>query len=124
MTDGVDALLPVLKLQLLLLFGEQAGVDPRVVGELPALDDTLEPGLEQRHAHPIAGSLAWRGVRIQLAAVAQGDGEDTAVPMRPRPNVDSRASSPKRLDPSRSSAAVPDQMIVVSGSSDRVYTRA
>ena len=96
--DGVDALLPVLKLQLLLLFGEQARIDSRVVDELSALDDALEPGLEQRLAHPIAGSFAWRGVRIQLATVAQGDGEDTAVPMRPRTNVDSRASSPKRLD--------------------------
>ena len=96
-TDGIDALFPVLKLQLLLLFGEQAGIDPGVVDELSALDDTLEPGLEQRFAHSIAGSLACRGVRVQLAPVAQGDGEDAAVSMRPRTNVDSRTSSPKRL---------------------------
>ena len=97
-TDGIDTLFPVLKLKLLLLFGEQAGVDPGVVEELSALDDTLEPGLEQRFAHSIAGSFASRRVRVQLASVAQGDGEDAAVSMRPRTNVDPRTSFPKRLD--------------------------
>ena len=46
-TDGVDALLPVLKLELLLLFGEQARVDARILDEFAARHDALEPCLEQ-----------------------------------------------------------------------------
>ena len=38
-TEGVDALLPVLELQLLFFLGEQARIDPWIVDELTALDD-------------------------------------------------------------------------------------
>ena len=47
MTDGIDTLLSVLKLDLLLFFREQARIDPRIFDELAALDRALEPRLEQ-----------------------------------------------------------------------------
>ena len=47
MTDGMDALLPVLKLQLLLLLGEQTRIDPWILDEFAALDNSRELCLEQ-----------------------------------------------------------------------------
>ena len=47
MTDGVDTLLPVLKLDLLLFLREQTRIDPWILHELAALDGALEPRLEQ-----------------------------------------------------------------------------
>ena len=47
MTDGIDTLLSVLKLDLLLFFREQTRIDPRIFDELAALDGALEPRLEQ-----------------------------------------------------------------------------
>ena len=47
MTDGVNALLPVLKLELLLLLGEQARIDARILDELAVLHDACEARLEQ-----------------------------------------------------------------------------
>ena len=67
MTDGIDALLPVLKLDLLLLLAEKARIDPWIFDEFAALDSAFEPGLEQRLVDSIAGSLARRSVWIQLS---------------------------------------------------------
>ena len=47
MTDGMDALFPVLELELLLLLGEQARIDPWIFGELAAFDEAGELCLEQ-----------------------------------------------------------------------------
>ena len=61
MTDGIDALLPILKLELLLLVGQQTRIDAGIVDEFSVFDDALESSLEQRPAHPLTGSLACRG---------------------------------------------------------------
>ena len=45
--DGMDALLPVLELELLLFFRQQARIDARILDELAALHHALDPGLEQ-----------------------------------------------------------------------------
>ena len=95
--DRVDALLPVLELELLFFFGQQARVDARILDKLTALDHAFDPRLEQRLANPVPGPSVRRRVRVELSPVAQGHGEDDAVAMRPRANVDSRAPLPDRL---------------------------
>ena len=101
MTDGIDALLPVLKLELLLLLGEQAQFDPRIFDELAAFDGAFELGLEQCLAYPVTGSFACGSVLVQLAPIAQGDGENATVPMRPRANVDTGYALPRSSCASR-----------------------
>ena len=92
--EGVDALFPVLKLELLLLLGQQARIDARILDELAALDHAFEPRLEQGLHRPVAGPPGGRRFRVQLTSIAQGDGEDEPAPMRPRADIDAGAPLP------------------------------
>ena len=96
-TDGIDALLPVLELELLLLVRQQARIDARILDELAGLDHALEPRLEQGLPYPVLGSLMRWGIRVQLLPIAQGHGKDEPIPMRPRANVEAGTRLPDRF---------------------------
>ena len=93
-TNGVDSLLPVLKLELLLLLGEQTRIDSWIVDKLAALEHALQPCLEQRFLHPVACSVSTRSGGVEFSPVRQGDGQDEATSMRPGASVYAGAPFP------------------------------
>ena len=96
-TDGVDSLLPVLKLKLLLLLGEQTRIDSWVVDKLAAVDHTFQASLEQCLLHPVACSVSTRSIRVEFPPVRQGDRQDEATSMWPGASVYAGAPVPDSI---------------------------
>ena len=98
MANGVDASFPVLKFELPLFVREQARVELRILDELASLHCAFEMRLEQAFPYPVSGPLERRCLRVPLTSIAQGDGENEPVPMRPRTDIDGGEPRPDSLD--------------------------
>ena len=93
MAHGIDVPVLVLEFELLLLFRQQSRIDSWIFEEFAGFHEALDTCLEQRFFDPLP--RPFRAV-AQPLPIEQCDGQDGAVPMRPRANVDAGAAFPDR----------------------------
>ena len=93
MAHGIDAPVLVLEFEFLFLFCQQSRIDSGILDEFAGFHEALDTRLEQRLLDPLPRSFR---AATQPLPIEQCNGQDGAVPMRPRANVDAGAVFPDR----------------------------
>ena len=93
MAHGIDEPVLVLEFEFLFLFRQQTRIDSGIFDEFAGFHDALDTRLKQRLLDPFLRSSR---AGTQPLPIVESDGEDDAIPIWPRANVDAGAVFPDR----------------------------